>query len=362
MKKKDLIITLIFIFMLVGPNIIYWFLYDKMDHTNYENKGQTIKPTLTYKNITNYPKEYENYYNDSIAFKNEFRKYSSYIHYKLLDTTTSKKVIVGKDNWLFYSASNDGNTIYDFQKITRYSDKEKEFIKDKLESTKEQLEEENIDFYLFIAPNKENIYSDYLPSIINRNDKTKYSKTEDLINYLNKESNINIVYPKDALISNKKISSTYYKYDTHWNDYGAYLGTIELIKKIDSNYEEPNIKLKYSKHGGDLANMILLNNTLSSNEPSIKKFYVDNSYICENINNTKQCKTDDYIYDKTLFIIGDSFREGMTQYLSKIFKETIIMHRDFYNPKLIEEYNPDIFVYETVERYSSFLINYKITE
>ena len=362
MKKKDLIITIIFIFMLIGPNIIYWFTYDKMDHANYENKEPANKQTLTFKNITNYPKEYENYYNDTIAFKNEFRKYSSYIHYKLLDTTSNKNVMIGKDNWLFYSSPIDANTISDYQKISRYSNEEKEFIKDKLEYTKEKLEEDNINFYFFIAPNKENVYSDYISNIINRNDKTKYSKTEDLINYLNEKSNVDVIYPKNSLIKNRKNADTYYKFDTHWNNYGSYLGTMELIKTIDSSYEEPSIKIEYGDSSGDLANMILLSNYLINKEPNIINFYDDVSYDCEDVNNLKYCKNNDYIYDKTLFIIGDSFREAMSQYLPKLFSETIIMHRDYYNPELLKEYTPDIFIYETVERYSSIIMNYKITE
>ena len=39
MKKNDLIIVITFILFLIGPNISYFFLKNKMDLTNYENRN-----------------------------------------------------------------------------------------------------------------------------------------------------------------------------------------------------------------------------------------------------------------------------------------------------------------------------------
>ena len=74
MKKNDLVIVIIFIMFLFIPNIAYWFIKDKMDNNNYENRNLYTKPEFSFKNITEFPKNYENYYNDNLAFKNEIRK------------------------------------------------------------------------------------------------------------------------------------------------------------------------------------------------------------------------------------------------------------------------------------------------
>ena len=98
--------------------------------------------------------------------------------------------------------------------------------------TNNYLNEKDIDFYILVAPNKENVYSNYLENKITRSNR-KNSRTEELIEYLSKNSQLNIIYPKEILVKNRKKYNTYYKYDTHWNDYGAYLGTVELMKQID---------------------------------------------------------------------------------------------------------------------------------
>ena len=49
MKKKDLIIVIIFISFLVLPSILFWFVKDKFDNTNYENRTLSSKPEFTFK-------------------------------------------------------------------------------------------------------------------------------------------------------------------------------------------------------------------------------------------------------------------------------------------------------------------------
>ena len=56
--------------------------------------------------------------------------------------------------------------------------------------------------------------------------------------------------------------------------------------------------------------------------------------------------------DKTVLFIGDSFREGMQQYFSKLYKRVIYMHRDDYKNE-VEKFNPDIVIVEAVERFSN---------
>ena len=65
-------------------------------------------------------------------------------------------------------------------------------------------------------------------------------------------------------------------------------------------------------------------------------------------------------YDKTVIILGDFFRISMVQYFSKIYKKVIYMHITDYKSNMIEKYDPDIMIFETVERYSRNLENFKI--
>lgn len=350
MKKKDLIVIIIFISFLFVPSISYWFLKDKMDNNNYENRTIFTKPELLFKNITNFPKDYENYYNDNLAFKNEIRKNRSKLFYNLFNISSSPRVIVGEDGWLFYNsrASEGTDSISDFQNKTIYIKEEKSNIKKSLLDTRYKLQEKNIDFYILIAPNKENVYSDILEKRIKKSN-NKYSKTEDLINYLNKNPDLKILYPKDELVKGRKTTDTYYKYDTHWNSYGAYLGATKLLKTIDSNFKNPDIKISYEDHSGDLA-VMNLSPKMQNKEPIVKNYYDDIDYKCNDDNS--YCISKKPLYNKTILIVGDSFRVGMIPYIAKLYKKSLFIHRDVYKTDYLKKVNPDIVVFEMVERYS----------
>jgi hypothetical protein len=355
MKKNDLFIVIIFIIFLIGPSISYFFLKNKMDLTNYENRILSAKPELTFNDITNYPTNFENYFNDNLPYRNEIRKFRALLLYKC-NISPNTSVIIGDNGWLFYNAVNNGDPISDYRKNTSYTIEEKEEINAILNKTNDYLSEKNIEFYILVAPNKENVYSDYLENKITRSNRNN-SKTEELLEYLKNNSNLNIIYPKESLIKNRNNYNTYYKYDTHWNDYGAYLGTMELMKSIDENFESPKIDMSTKVFNGDLLKIGSLYNSLENIEPTVTNFYDNIKYECKEDIEFHECTSSNSIYNKTILVVGDSFRKSTIQYLAKLYSKSIFILQSYYNEDLIKKYNPDIVVYETVERYSNALAN-----
>lgn len=358
MKKQDLIITIGFLFFLFVPNFIYFFVKDKMDNNNYENRELYSKPELQYEGITLYPRNYENYFNDHLAFKNEIRSLRSKILYNIFKTSSNERVLIGKNNWLFYNsaASIDGNSISDFQNITLYSKEEMETIKNNLVKSRDNLKNKNIDFYVFVIPNKENVYSDYMPKVINKSTRNN-SKTEILVDYLKNKSDLNITYPKKELVESRKKYETYKKNDTHWNSFGAYIGVKKLSNNINSNIKIEKVKFNIQKNTGDLAGMNLMPEDLMINDLNVEHFMDDISVYCKDeVNMFVECESNNSNNKKILFI-GDSFRTLTIPYLSKMYEHSYFVHRNNYNNDFIEKYNPDIIVLETVERYSYVLGN-----
>ena len=358
MKKNDIAVIIVFLIFIFLPNVLYFFVKDHMDNNNYENRELYTKPELSFKTLNDFPKAYENYFNDHLAFKNDISKIRANILYSLFDTSFSDRVIVGKDGWLFYNseAANDGNTIENYYGNELFDNEKKELYATSLSETNSKLKDKNIEFYALAIPNKETIYSDKLKGILPKNP-NNLNKLDDLVKYLNDNTDLNIVYPKEALYKNRNKQDTYFKFDTHWNNYGAYIGTIELVKAIEKEYVEPKIKIEKENASGDLAKMNLTKDVLKNQEPKIIEFYDDVKYTCLDEGATLQnCKSDKATFDKTILFVGDSFRELMVQYLSKVYKNVIFVHRNNYNEDFIEKYKPDIVVYEVVERYTSSLL------
>ena len=351
MKTKNILIIIIFISFIYIPTILYYFISDKMDNNNYVNRTLYEKPTITLDNIPNIPNNFTNYYNDHIPFKNELMKLRSSMLYKF-NISSNDGVVLGKDGWMFFNSKNinDADSIGDYQKTTSFTEEEINSICDKLVKVNNYFNDKNISFALFLPPNKSTVYSDYLKDYIPRNDSNN-SKTEELINAIKNDTNINIIDPKDKLISERNKLDTYLKYDTHWNEYGSYIGFTELMYGIEPNYQSKDISIEYASKNGDLAYMDVLPK-LRNNEPVIKGFYDDTNYTCEDDFEYKKCQSDNPIYDKTLLLVGDSFKTALIPYIAKSYKNTIFVTTNTYSEDLLINNNPDIVVYEVVERAS----------
>lgn len=358
-NKKDLIIIIIFLAFLFLPSGVYLLIKNKMDNTNYENRVLFEKPIFSLKTIKTYAKDYENYFNDNLAFKNEIRKIRAYGLYYGLGTSANDRVIVGKNGWLFYNSiitEKENNSVKDYQRNNYYTKEEKENIKNILNSDNEYLKKKGIKYYILVGPNKEIVYNDYMPKTIKINEENEYSRTEDLISYLSKEFK-NIIYPKKPLNENRSIADTYYKYDTHWNYYGGYIASMELMKLIDNNFKNADITIEKDNTYGDLGTMNITN--IINEEPIVNNFYDNVEYTCneKEIDLLKECSSKNALYNDTLLIIGDSFRNATIPYFAKLYKNVIVIHRTYYetHKDAIDKYKPNIVINVVVERGSNLL-------
>ena len=253
-----------------------------------------------------------------------------------------------------YKSSEDGNTIADFEGKELFSEAEKKQMKETLLQTQNELQKRGIDFYLFIAPNKESIYYEDVPSVYKH---AKFSRTDLLVQYF-QNNEINVVYPKAELDGMKKGQyPLYFYYDTHWNQIGAYIGTNSLLSYMGlpistlSNDDLFSKSLTGNYHIGandDLAKIIGLRKTVfnDENEYSIK----GTQKIDWNLYEKEQESTE-----------GDSFRSAMLPLLSEEFSKVCVCHRDNYREEYLSEYKPDYFIAEYVERYSSDIVTDAVT-
>lgn len=363
--NKHVYMLSIFLCFLVVPNVIYKVFYDKFDHFNYENRKFAEKPTFDIKKLYEYPKLYEIYFNDYIPFRNELVQLKNIIDIKIFNNIISDRVISGKNNWLFYKPF---PLINDFIGIYEFTGEELEVAKNNLIHFRDELNKKNIDFVLMICPNKNLIYEEKMPSYIKR--KTKINSTDKFIEYMNKNSDIQIVYPKEELINYKNKYQLYHKYDTHWNYIGAYIGYSELMKKININVISlSDLMISYTnKVSGDLAMMI----------SSVKFFSDDKNYIITNYNikNYSILKGDQHFNSiaisdnnkrRNIMFIRDSFLGAMYNYVASYFYKSFIIHIDRFENNEILNNTPNIVVFETVERglkncLLNILPSYKIEE
>lgn len=361
-QSKSVMWIVFFLIITASPFLAYLCLGRYVDSENYENRNKTEKPVFSVENYESFPKEFETYYNDNLPFRNQLIRFHNSIDYFLFHQSSNEDVVIGKNGWLFYCADGE-NAVEQSLGHGHFSQKHLREIADNLTATQRILEDKDIEFVLFIAPNKETIYKEELPDYYKVKD--DYTNTDQLVDYLKENTDIRVVYPKQELLDAKKAHPDillYQKLDTHWNDAGAYIGAKSLAKELGIEMpaiEEVLLEPEVSS-GGDLASMLNIR---------IKDGNVDYDVSGISALETVKIKCDfetEYIYHtagadpRRLFVRRDSFSSAMSRSLVTQFEDSLWVHQASFDQQQFFDYDADIFVIEVAERIETDLENFRI--
>lgn len=257
-------------------------------------------------------------------------------------------VLYGKNDWLFYQNANDGNTYEDYlgNPDKYFTMEEKEAIKKNLEEKKAAVKEQNEDakFVVLIIPNKETVYAEYMPSYIQR--MSEKTRTDDLVEYLQANTDVEIAYAKDAMLEKKDDHQLYYYTDTHCNMKGAYVALSEVMKTLDKDLklDNSNFTTNPDLYTGDLGVML----------GRADRYKIDTVFNLNPANILEEDKV-----AKKALLIGDSFGEFLRMQAEKYFSNgcTFKFIGDFgfnYNIAMnasLDNEVVDIVIWECAERY-----------
>lgn len=369
MKKKKMGPRIIFgaFLVIICFSWFFWIFGEKyFDTSNYENREKAPAPNLTIDNYYRFSRKYTKYFNDNIPFRNNLITVNSSIDYFIFKKSSSDYVIVGNDNWLFYNRIDDGDPISCYKGTNLLSESELQTIAQNCVNQRDFLSEQGIEFVIYIAPNKERIYSEKMPS--QYGEPAKNYQALQIVNYLRKNTDLRVVYPYDELMKAKtKIPyNIWYKTDTHWNLLGGYVGASALLKELGIEMpaiDSDRIQIKTGDDfSGDLSAMLNLKSQLK---------FADKEYFITGYN-THGMKNIEWDFDnmisysainadpRTIYVERDSFSSNMSSYIGSQFNNTYLRHKRTYSYDDFDYCNPDIFVYETVERNICDLCNFSI--
>ena len=368
-KKAGLRIIYAIFIIVICLSWVFWFFLEKWtDTTNYEKRQKNTQPRLTLENYQQFPIEYNNYFNDNIPFRNNLVTLNNAIDYYIYRQSPNRDVVKGSDDWLFFSRVQDGDPIACYQGTNLLSDDELDIITENCVDQRDFLASQGIQFVILIAPNKERIYYDKMPSKYGppAEEYRALQVVEDLREY----TDLIVIYPYDELMAARGMipENIYYKTDTHWNAIGAYVGSSELLRAL--GIEMPGLtsgRIQIKPTGGypgDLAGFIGLAPQLKSTD----REYQVSGYDTHQVQQLEGEGDDAPLYKykatnadpRKIYIIRDSFGLAMRPYLSSQFSETVFRHRNSYSYEDLVSQKPDIVVYEVVERHVHTLKSFSI--
>ena len=263
------------------------------------------------------------------------------------------KVIYGKDGWLFLGDSY--NDVFSKSLGTkRFTDQEAQDIANKIIEMSQYCESIGVEFYYYVAPNSHTIYSDKLPL----KPANKANDFDQIKQKLEREFPVLDIRP--ALRKAKQKQQVYQKTDSHWSEYGAYIGVNELLRVMQDKF--PKIELirledyvleKTYKEVTDLAEMLKIKvreELIQFSEKNQTKIEVKQTII----NGIEEIYTKNATGNYKGMIYRDSYAGLMIPFLRKTFRNLTFISSPRFDKQRIATEKPDFVIYEIVERNLNF--------
>ena len=329
-------------------------------------KSQAEKRTLTplpetpesMKALRRYSKKYNLYYQDNFGFREHLLWYKDLKY--LIGDSTSDKVILGKDGWLFFNGEPFTDLQNAFRGLRKLKDSELKQYADLLSAKNQWLASKGIRYLFVIAPNKHSIYSEHLPETMFKID--NQTITDQLVIYLQEHSQVPILDLRQPLLEQKTMGrELYYKTDTHWNHFGSNIAQYEIAKKLSSFFPGQIKPILYSEGdfstsngpGGDLAVMLGFNTKFVETYPNPKIDHCAKRPRPKDGNYQSTFTTRCNKSDLEAIIFRDSFFEYLYQYISLYFRQSTFISKRMQNSDMeyISAEMPDVVIEEWAERY-----------
>ena len=336
------------------------------DSLNYENREKAHLPEFSFSEYDAYPTAFEKYYNDNLPFRNNLIEFNSKLIYSVFHSPMNRNVILGDNSWLFYNSKSDGDPMSCYRGTNILSEEQLIQLSERLQTIGNLFKQQDIEFVIFIAPNKERIYSEYLSDQFGR--PASLYRARQIVDYISQNTDICIIYPYTRLITYKSDNPDrllYYKTDTHWNSLGGYIGAYSLLNELNISIPDPeSSKLHIEKTEytpADLAGLLHLTDELAKTDLDYTITGYDTHECTKDENSTYSkityhSKNSD---NRKIYVQRDSFCSAMLYYIASQFDESIFTNEPFSYDSLAAE-DPDIFVFEVAERYIDNLIDFSM--
>lgn len=378
--RKERVLLALFALMLAGAWLVWPWAKGHLDTANYEKRELTPFPAMN----RGFPPAFEEYVNDRMPFRNQMIKANSLLDYRVFGTDTTGKVIVGKDGWLFLRDSSDGSALADYKGENLYSETELQEFAQNLQETKNALAAAGAEFVVYIAPDKERMYPEYLSDCYGK--PAEMFTARQVMEYVLSHTDVRIIWGMEDLLAAKTGAAAsaagpaadgdtaetetmaeeellYFPADTHWNHLGAYIGARTLLKELGIAIPSPDApemkKEHYLNEAGDLAMLVHLADVFGLQEDIRVTGYETHGMTEDSWDFATAFRYRTENGDpRKLMVIRDSFGTAWSDVLGAQFKESVMFHRDYYQPEMFYEEMPDIVVYECVERQLPALKDY----
>lgn len=292
----------------------------------------------------------DSFMNTKFGFRNKLVNLNNEIKYNVFTESGNSEVVVGEDGWLFFSGA-----LYDYTGEGKLSDIQIDKIVKILSMVQNKVESNGSKFVFVSAPNKMEIYGEYMPYY--HVEDTKPGNYELLFAEL-ETSEVSFVDLKKLLKEQKELNDyrLYYKGDSHWNEVGAFIAYESIMEELELDYVEctKEFVVHPNAYKGDLDKMLFPSSPPNDEHIIIEKDY--DFYYTSNFKSVDDLviKTANDNKEGNLIMWRDSFGAGVYYMFAENFNTSEFRRELPYNLTNISDM--DVVVIELVERNLPFLL------
>lgn len=360
-----------------------WVLPGKLDEKRTAAPWPELEKSV--QGVAKWPAGFEAWFNDHFGLRTQLIKSNSIFQVLVLKTSPATpadladrrestvlgkgfawpRVVVGREGWLFLAVNMD---IDQNRGKVPLPDEELEKYRASLEERDAYCRIRGAKYLYVICPDKDSIYPEYLPRTVKRlpND----PRIVQVSNYMAATSKVPFVGLLPTLREARTHNEVplYFKYNSHWNNVGAFIGAQRIIQEVNRLFpqapllrrEDYDLVMKGPSQG-DLAVMLGLDDMLIDDDWNLLPKGKPRARLCPTpfgdllVNNrqTVAWTTEDKRLPRVL-VFNDSFTPFMDEYLSESFQEVVYVWTLNFLPDLVDRYKPDLVITIGVARNTTY--------
>ncbi len=352
-----------FLVILIVPTFVNYFNLENITELE-EKRELALKPALVL--TKEYPQKFESYFNDHFGLRQFIIGISNKTKLNIFKASTKPELVqLGKNGFLFYNMKDD--RIFDsYSNTNLYSQSQLNAAYKMHLSLKKQLDSLNIKYFMGYWPNKHTIYPENLPFAMKRQIQSDTSLAEQVVKYFNKREISFFDVSKD-MIKGKMKNQLYYKFDTHWNSYGAYEAYNSFCHQTFpvlglTSFSLNDFEINYlNTRKGDLTNLLGIDSISNYFDKKPEFVFKGNSYQVidsEGLpSQTTLTTLNENCGNQTVVLVfRDSFTSAFVQFLSLHYYKVIYIWNISPDMKTIQIAEPDIVISVCAERNLTVLL------
>jgi alginate O-acetyltransferase complex protein AlgJ len=332
-------------------------------------RSELAQPGSGREALKNHFASFERFLCDRLPFREDLLKLRAKINLRFGKLLNSEVVVLGKDGWLFFGNA-VGRGIDQYRGLVPMDSTQLDDFQKYFGDIHRQLEKAGIPFFVVIAPDKHTIYPEFLPNHLSK----KGISPSDQI--MARPMDFGILDLRPILLGQKKQTSIplYFKTDSHWNEYGAYLAYRSIMAKLAGvapveAKEQDFIRLPVTGRG-DLSVKVGAAVSFPDSYTHIRRDFFPGTLEVENLLDgslTQQPRVDMTRVSQfhslkvsnsekpgSLLVLGDSFSDKISRFFNNTFGRITYQHYmefgDSNISQLVAEFQPQAVVFLMVER------------